>query len=393
MEDKKDILNNKAKSFCEFLKKNNMSCTFTGEFTDINKTKIDFGSLGKAVLYYGKKGFTLTANELKDDDLKEKIKGFWSGYNGINSQSSTSQGINNEITSLYVDGSYLSETVGYGFAVINNNRVIYEDNGNITDSSIAKHGQVGGEIQAVISGLKWCSSNHISEVNIFYDYEGLEYWASGKWSAKKKITMNYRDYVQNSGITINWIKVKSHTNDRWNDYVDDLAKKGVKNVSNMTEKNIENQRETLSLEDLENFEKFLQNNSFSYKKEKKSDYQYRFQIKDAEKNSFIDFWVNNKGKSAKYQFAANMSSEMKAKLEFFWKNTTDTQKNPFASFEHYYSVLKYYSQYDFNFSLLANELNLIAIENQIEQISTNSSFEEINKQYQRLKGLLYADTL
>lgn len=389
MADNKDLLNNKAKSFYEFLKENEVICNFSEEITDNTKTKIDFGKLGKAILYYGKKGFTLTTNELKDDDLQQKVKIFWSDFDGKTSQSAENQNINNEIPSLYVDGSYLSGNVGYGFVVIKNNSILHEENGSTTDSSIAKHGQVGGEIQAVISGLKWCSSNHIFEVDIFYDYKGLEYWASGKWRATKNITMKYRDYVKNSGITINWIKVKSHTNDRWNDYVDDLAKKGANSVSNMTEINIENQKETLSLKDIDNFEKYLQNNSFRYKKEKKSDYQYRFKVKDAEKNSYIDFWVNNKGKRAKYQLNTNMSSETKARLELFWENSKSSQKNPFFVFESFYETLNKFKNFNFDFSCLINELNLIAKNNSQNALPASSSFNEIESFYNSLKGKYY----
>ena len=34
-----------------------------------------------------------------------------------------------------------------------------------------------------------------SSIEIFYDYTGIEYWATGVWRAKKKETMAYRDQM------------------------------------------------------------------------------------------------------------------------------------------------------------------------------------------------------
>ena len=65
--------------------------------------------------------------------------------------------------------------------------------------------------------------------NLIYDYAGIEKWYTGKWQANSGIAVAYttfRDQVKNK-IKVNFIKVKSHSNDKYNDLADTLAKKAL----------------------------------------------------------------------------------------------------------------------------------------------------------------------
>ena len=59
---------------------------------------------------------------------------------------------------------------------------------------------------------------------IFYDYTGIEKWANNKWKTNNPLTQSYKEYMSKVEIKIKWIKIKSHSGDKWNDYVDQLAK-------------------------------------------------------------------------------------------------------------------------------------------------------------------------
>jgi ribonuclease HI len=64
-------------------------------------------------------------------------------------------------------------------------------------------------------------------VDIFYDYAGVENWATKRWQAKNEFTQAYAAFVRESGIRVYWHKVKSHSGDYWNDRADELAKQGT----------------------------------------------------------------------------------------------------------------------------------------------------------------------
>ena len=131
--------------------------------------------------------------------------------------------------SLYVDGSYKNEIVGWGTVVVEEGLVKEELNGAISNETAEGTRQVAGELKAVMEGLIWAQKNSLKVVNIYYDYIGIEAWVTGKWKAKKNITIQYRDFIQKiqSDIKINWYKVKAHSGDKFNDIADLLAKKGV----------------------------------------------------------------------------------------------------------------------------------------------------------------------
>ena len=84
---------------------------------------------------------------------------------------------------------------------------------------------VSGEIEASLFAVNKALEYGCSSIEIFYDYTGIEYWATGVWRAKKKETMAYRDQMNffKGMIDIQFHHVEAHTGDRWNEKADDLA--------------------------------------------------------------------------------------------------------------------------------------------------------------------------
>ena len=85
---------------------------------------------------------------------------------------------------------------------------------------------VGGELMATIETIKKAILLNINNLDIFYDYDGIANWANGDQNAEKDGTISYYNFIKenNKIITLNFIKVKSHSNDAGNDEADLLAK-------------------------------------------------------------------------------------------------------------------------------------------------------------------------
>lgn len=128
---------------------------------------------------------------------------------------------------LYVDGSYIDGSTGYGVVALKNKSVVAELSGAVPSSGVDGSRQVAGELVAVKEALKWCLEHSIKEVWIYYDYFGIEKWATGKWKTNLPLTSEYARYVKACPIKIHWCKVNSHSGNRWNDRADLLAKQGA----------------------------------------------------------------------------------------------------------------------------------------------------------------------
>ena len=137
---------------------------------------------------------------------------------------------------IYTDGSYLEEEgyprVGWGYVILDDmDNIIHEDYGQITGDYIHSR-NITGEIKAVIKALIYCEEHEIYDVTIYHDYTGLKHWVTKKedgnyeWQAKNELTLGYRAFVESSPVNVTFIKVKGHSKDKWNDYVDELAKRG-----------------------------------------------------------------------------------------------------------------------------------------------------------------------
>ena len=128
---------------------------------------------------------------------------------------------------IYVDGSFINGATGYGAVILKNGTVIDELCGRVDASDVNGTRQVAGELYAVREALGWCRSHSVADVDIYYDYLGIEKWATGQWKTNQPLTKDYARFVKSCPVRIHWHKVDSHTGNRWNDRADALAKKGA----------------------------------------------------------------------------------------------------------------------------------------------------------------------
>lgn len=88
---------------------------------------------------------------------------------------------------------------------------------------------VAGEIMGAKKAMKFCIENNIKNIDIYYDYEGIEKWCTGIWKANKEGTKKYKSYYDSikNKLNIHFFKVKGHSGNKYNELVDKLAKSAV----------------------------------------------------------------------------------------------------------------------------------------------------------------------
>ncbi len=217
--------NQKAKEFTKTLNNNGLNSKIDlDSFRDYLVKLVVFYEeklLGKVSIYYSPKkdSYKLVTNEVKAENFKKEIEKLWKGEKKIVKKENHEP----NIPHIYIDGSFFNDTISYAMVVIKNNKIICEESGKL-DKKYNKHRQIGGELMASKSAIEWCKRNNIEKAIIYYDYIGIEKWANNKWKTNTPFTEAYKNYMSKIEVKIKWIKIKSHSGDKWNDYVDQLAK-------------------------------------------------------------------------------------------------------------------------------------------------------------------------
>lgn len=226
-----DLLRNKANEFVAEIQ-NQLSYDAAIDEKSFREysVAIQLGDVGKATIYYSpkKNTYKLVPNNL-DADVTQIISKVWDSLEDT-APSTKKETIDKPKTvyQAFVDGSYNKQkkTVGYGAVILKRDKEIKRTYGKV--NTYVESRQIGGELKATMMVIKWCQENEVDAIDIYYDYKGIEMWATGKWKAEKPISQAYRDFMKDINIKIYWHKVKSHTGVHWNEVADKLAKKGTR---------------------------------------------------------------------------------------------------------------------------------------------------------------------
>ena len=172
------------------------------------------------------------------DLCKEHLKNYTKPqYKSFKSLEEAEAFINDEILDdnitapkAYIDGSFDSKTNAYSFGgvlIIDGKEYPYKKKFEPDEYSSLRN--VAGEIQGAGFIIAYAVKKGIKELHIFYDYLGIEKWFTHEWKANSKIAIDYQvlaDRVKDQ-IKVYFHKVKSHTNNHYNDYADKLAKEAL----------------------------------------------------------------------------------------------------------------------------------------------------------------------
>ena len=131
---------------------------------------------------------------------------------------------------IYVDGSYHAATkeFSYGMVVLIDGKE-EKFSQKMSDPELAQMRNVAGEIKGSEAAMQYALDHKIPSIIIYHDYQGIASWCNGDWKANKAGTIAYRDFYRKAKeqVHIEFRKVKGHSNDKYNDMVDELAKEAL----------------------------------------------------------------------------------------------------------------------------------------------------------------------
>jgi len=233
----KDILLQKAQEIQNLLQNNNISSEI--DFDSLREYSINLWINNHVLsLYYKptKNKFTLYSPDPNFLAFISKLKLLNENiisYNGlvdnkrakkVNTEPIQTNTFHSHIN-IYVDGSYHKNLVSSAYVILQNDSLIKEEAFKILNPQLIQYRNVTGEIKAIEKALTYAKEKNYDNINLYYDYNGIKEWATGNWKRNNPLTEEYFNFMQKINIKINWIKVKSHSGNYWNDYVDKLAKK------------------------------------------------------------------------------------------------------------------------------------------------------------------------
>ena len=124
---------------------------------------------------------------------------------------------------VYTDGSFVDGQYAWAYAFVSQDEVAFEDSNVGKNPAAAVMRNVAGEIAAVLYAVKRAAQLGV-KIRIHHDYAGIAFWVTGEWKAKNEFTQSYAKLMnEHRGIYV-FEKVKAHSGNKFNDYVDKKAK-------------------------------------------------------------------------------------------------------------------------------------------------------------------------
>lgn len=138
--------------------------------------------------------------------------------------------IPNDLLVAYVDGSFNKKNGSYSYgAVLISSDDKKEFSKRFKKDEFSKHRNVIGEIKGAMFAMEYGVEHGYKKLKLHYDYAGIMHWAKGTWKRNKEATKRYHEFYNSikEKISVEFIKVKAHSGDKYNELADKLAKEAV----------------------------------------------------------------------------------------------------------------------------------------------------------------------
>lgn len=130
----------------------------------------------------------------------------------------------------YIDGSFDKRlgVVGYGGIIVDGNIETPFSFGTKEPAYVA-FWNVAGELLAARYVVEYARVHGHGSCDLYYDYMGIEMWATGAWKTNNPLTKEYAAFMkdQSKYVTVSFHKVAAHTGVAYNEWADKLAKEGL----------------------------------------------------------------------------------------------------------------------------------------------------------------------
>lgn len=286
--------------------------------------------------------------EYKSFKLKTEAEAYIGNKAEKSVMNNSAQTANTIDVEAYVDGSYNSETneFSYGMVILQNGEELkfaekYED------KELATMHNVAGEIKGAEAAMKYAVDKGLTNITIYHDYEGIAKWCLGEWKTNKDGTKAYKEYYESikDEISILFVKVTGHSNNKYNDIADELAKQalGIRPEKHVIEIPKEKERSDMGtpskslyiVRDISQLEKLLEDTAKSIwadasgKGLKDVGQQKRFTFEVNGVQSFLDIYQRGDGQTTLRPVGVNSENavKLKEKVELRGYKSTSEQKS------------------------------------------------------------------
>lgn len=130
----------------------------------------------------------------------------------------------------FVDGSYniATKVYGYGgFLMADGKKEVLQGSGS--EEEMVSMRNVAGEVLGSMAAIEKAVELGLAELTIYYDYMGIEMWATKGWKRNNALTQQYAAFYDSikDRVRVHFHKVAAHTGDTYNEMADALAKQGA----------------------------------------------------------------------------------------------------------------------------------------------------------------------
>ena len=194
-----------------------------------------FPTEAEAKAYMGTKGETDKSSSKQSSSRKRSV--------GISMRMSIGEYLNTQTDDIhqmvesdscevraFIDGSFDKRkgVVGSGGIILLGTEEL-EFSLSSTDPNHVAYWNVSGELLAALHVVDYALNHGYTLCFLYYDYMGIEMWATGRWKTNNPLTTNYAKRMKEASkqLRIDFHKVKAHSGIAYNDRADALAKQGT----------------------------------------------------------------------------------------------------------------------------------------------------------------------